>query len=153
MDINIKIRLQKFLSNAGIGSRRFCESLISNKEILVNGQIAELGCKVGLDDEVIYKSEIIHAKKNDLKVVLLNKPIGVLSSSINDRNRPIVFDLLPQSVGRPWISIGRLDVNSSGLMLFTNNGGFANYCMHPSNGFDKEYLVRARGNFNQKVKD
>ena len=63
MDINMQIRLQKFLSDAGIGSRRFCESLISNKEILVNGQIAELGCKVGLDDEVIYKSEIIHAKK------------------------------------------------------------------------------------------
>ena len=153
MDINMQIRLQKFLSDAGIGSRRFCESLISNKEILVNGQIAELGCKVGLDDEVIYKSEIIHAKKNDLKVILLNKPNGVLSSSINDRNRPIVFDLLPKSESRPWISIGRLDVNSSGLMLFTNNGGFANYCMHPSNGFDKEYLVRARGNFNQKVKD
>ena len=149
----MQIRLQKFLSDAGIGSRRFCESLISNKEILVNGQIAELGCKVGLDDEVIYKSEIIHAKKNDLKVILLNKPNGVLSSSINERNRQIVFDLLPKSESRPWISIGRLDVNSSGLMLFTNNGGFANYCMHPSNGFDKEYLVRARGNFNQKVKD
>ena len=77
----------------------------------------------------------------------------MLSSNVKEKNISIVFDFLPENEGREWISIGRLDINSSGLMLFTNNGGFANYCMHPSNGFDKEYLIRARGNFNQKVKD
>ena len=146
-------RLQKFLANSGLGSRRFCESLIKEGKILVNGKVAELGSKVGLSDEIFYEGKVISRAKSDLKVILLNKPEGVLSSNVKEKNRSIVFDFLPENEGREWISIGRLDINSSGLMLFTNNGGFANYCMHPSNGFDKEYLVRARGNFNQKVKN
>ena len=149
----MKIRLQKFLANNGIGSRRFCEKLIIDKKIFVNSEIAQLGCKVDSRDIVVYEGKRISEVKTDLKLILLNKPEGFLSSSKREKNKPIVFDLLPISINRDWIQIGRLDVNSSGLMLFTNSGDFANYCMHPSNGFDKEYLVRARGNFNQKVKD
>ena len=146
-------RLQKFLAESGLGSRRFCEDLIKKNQVMVNGDIAKLGCKVSSDDEVLYGGEVIRISKKELKVILLNKPEGALSSNTKEKNRSTVFDFLPENEGRDWISIGRLDINSSGLMLFTNNGGFANYCMHPSNGFDKEYLVRARGNFNQKVKD
>ena len=149
----MSMRLQKFLANYGIGSRRQCEALIKSKEIMVNGKIAELGCKVGPDDVVLYQNRHIELNKTDLKVILFNKPVGVLSSNIKDKNLPIVFNYLPNCDDRKWISIGRLDLNSCGLMLFTNKGGFANFCMHPSNGFDKEYLVRARGNFNQKIKE
>ena len=82
---------------------------------------------------------------------MLNKPVGVLSSSVREKKIPIVFDFLPNDIiSRNWISIGRLDINTSGLMLFTNDGGFANFCMHPSNMIDREYLVRARGDFNEE---
>ncbi len=94
-------------------------------------------------------NKIIKSRDVDLKVVMLNKPPGVLSSNAREKNLPIVFDYLPRSSNqREWISIGRLDINTSGLMLFTNDGVFANYCMHPSNTIDREYLVRARGEFN-----
>ena len=146
-------RLQKFLASAGIGSRRYCESLIKDRLIFVNGKIAKIGCSVSDEDEVIYDSKVIHASLEDLKVIMLNKPEGVVSSNAREKKLPIVFDYLPDDGNqRNWISIGRLDINTSGLMLFTNNGGFANKCMHPSYKVDKEYLVRARGDFNQDIK-
>ena len=84
---------------------------------------------------------------------MLNKPEGVVSSNKKEKNLPIVFDYLPKSnLNSRWISIGRLDINSSGLMLFTNDGTFANFCMHPSSMIDREYLVRARGEFTQEKK-
>jgi 23S rRNA pseudouridine2605 synthase len=147
-------RLQKFLAECGVGSRRFCESLIKDRKILVNGLVAELGCKVGLHDEVTYEDKNISIESTQLKVILLNKPEGVLSSAAREKKIPIVFDYLPNSTNqRNWISIGRLDINTSGLMLFTNNGDLANYCMHPSNTIDREYLVRARGNFSIEKKN
>ena len=85
---------------------------------------------------------------------MLNKPEGVLSSNKKEKNIPIVFDFLPEGKSKiRWISIGRLDINSSGLMLFTNDGTFANYCMHPSSSIDREYLVRARGDFTKEKKE
>ena len=147
-------RLQKFLAECGVGSRRFCESLIKDKKILVNGLVAELGSKVGLNDEVTYEDKNISIESSKLKVILLNKPEGVLSSAVREKKIPIVFDYLTNSTNqRNWISIGRLDINTSGLMLFTNNGDLANYCMHPSNTIDREYLVRARGNFSIEKKN
>jgi 23S rRNA pseudouridine2605 synthase len=146
-------RLQKFLASAGIGSRRYCESLIKDRLILVNGKIAKIGCSVSEKDEVLYDSKVIQPSLEDLKVIILNKPEGVVSSNAREKKLPIVFDYLPDDGNqRNWISIGRLDINTSGLMLFTNDGGFANKCMHPSYKVDKEYLVRARGDFNQDIK-
>ena len=85
---------------------------------------------------------------------MLNKPEGVLSSNKKEKNLPIVFDFLPsKDDDTRWISIGRLDINTSGLMLFTNDGKFANFCMHPSSLIDREYLVRARGEFNKEIKE
>lgn len=146
-------RLQKFLAKAGVGSRRFCEELIKSKKIKVNGNTAEIGVSVEITDVIEYEGNVISYVKSDLKLLMLNKPEGVVSSNKKEKNLPIVFDYLPKSnLNTRWISIGRLDINSSGLMLFTNDGTFANFCMHPSSMIDREYLVRARGEFTQEKK-
>ena len=147
-------RLQKFLAKSGIGSRRYCEELIRSKKIKVNGQIALIGATVNRNDEVEYDGNIISFNELEIKLLMLNKPEGVLSSNKKEKNIPIVFDFLPEGKSKTrWISIGRLDINSSGLMLFTNDGTFANYCMHPSSNIDREYLVRARGDFTKEKKE
>ena len=147
-------RLQKFLAKSGIGSRRYCEELIKSKKIKVNGQIALIGSSVNKNDEVEYDGKIISFTESEIRLLMLNKPEGVLSSNKKEKNIPIVFDFLPEGKSKiRWISIGRLDINSSGLMLFTNDGTFANYCMHPSSSIDREYLVRARGDFTKEKKE
>ena len=147
-------RLQKFLAKSGIGSRRHCEELIKSKKIKVNGQIALIGSSVNKNDEVEYDGNIISFTESEIRLLMLNKPEGVLSSNKKEKNIPIVFDFLPEGKSTiRWISIGRLDINSSGLMLFTNDGIFANYCMHPSSSIDREYLVRARGDFTKEKKE
>ena len=147
-------RLQKFLAKSGIGSRRYCEELIKSKKIKVNGQIALIGSSVNKNDEVEEDGNIISFTESEIRLWMLNKPEGVLSSNKKEKNIPIVFDFLPEGKSKTrWISIGRLDINSSGLMLFTNDGTFANYCMHPSSSIDREYLVRARGDFTKEKKE
>ena len=147
-------RLQKFLAKSGIGSRRYCEELIQSKKIKVNGHIALIGATVDKNDVVEYDGNVVSFIDSDTKLLLLNKPEGVLSSNKKEKNLPIVFDFLPEDKSKTrWISIGRLDINSSGLMLFTNDGTFANYCMHPSSMIDREYLVRARGDFTKEKKE
>ena len=147
------LRLQKFLAQAGLGSRRSCEQLIKDRKILVNGEIAELGSKVSEIDEVIHEGKKIVLKIADLKVIMLNKPPGVLSSRKDEKKIKLVFDFLPKTHNEPdWIAVGRLDINTSGLMLFTNDGVLAHELMHPSFEIDREYLVRARGYFNEQKK-
>ena len=147
-------RLQKFLAKSGIGSRRHCEELIKSKKIKVNGQIALIGSSVNKNDEVEYDGNIISFAESEIRLLMLHKPEGVLSSNKKEKNIPIVFDFLPEGKSKiRWISIGRLDISSSGLMLFTNDGTFANYCMHPSSSIDREYLVRARGDFTKEKKE
>jgi|TARA_B110000438_G_scaffold300342_1_gene352528 23S rRNA pseudouridine2605 synthase len=147
------LRLQKFLAQAGLGSRRSCEQLIKDRKILVNGEIAELGSKVSEIDEVIHEGKKVILKIADLKVIMLNKPPGVLSSRKDEKKIKLVFDFLPKTHNEPdWIAVGRLDINTSGLMLFTNDGVLAHELMHPSFEIDREYLVRARGYFNEQKK-
>ena len=147
------LRLQKFLAQAGLGSRRSCEQLIKDKKVFVNGAVASLGAKVSEADEVVFDNQKIVLKSAELKVVMLNKPRGVLSSKKDDKKIKLVFDFLPKVENEPdWIAVGRLDINTSGLMLFTNDGGMAHQLMHPSFEIDREYLVRARGNFNEQKK-
>ena len=146
-------RLQKFLARSGIGSRRDCEKLIKSKKVIVNGQIAEIGSSVNKNDIVEYNGKTLSFIQTEIKLLILNKPEGVLSSTKREKDMPIVFDFLPESNKKMrWISVGRLDINSSGLMLFTNDGEFANFCMHPSSMIDREYLVRARGDFSNEIK-
>jgi 23S rRNA pseudouridine2605 synthase len=147
------LRLQKYLAQAGIGSRRSCEQLIKDRKILVNGAVAELGSKVSETDEVYYEGKKVSLKIADLKVIMLNKPPGVLSSRKDEKKIKLVFDYLPKTHNEPdWIAVGRLDINTSGLMLFTNDGTLAHQLMHPSFEVDREYLVRARGNFDEQKK-
>ena len=146
-------RLQKFLARSGIGSRRDCEKLIKLNKVFVNGQIAKIGCSINKNDIVEYDGKTLSFIKTEIKLLILNKPEGVLSSTKREKDIPIVFDFLPESkLKTRWISVGRLDINSSGLMLFTNDGEFANFCMHPSSLIDREYLVRARGDFSNEKK-
>ena len=147
------LRLQKFLAQAGLGSRRSCEQLIKDKKVYVNGAVASLGAKVSEADEVVFDNQKIVLKSAELKVVMLNKPRGVLSSKKDDKKIKLVFDFLPKVENEPdWIAVGRLDINTSGLMLFTNDGGMAHQLMHPSFEIDREYLVPARGHFNEQKK-
>ena len=147
------LRLQKYLAQAGLGSRRSCEQLIKDRKILVNGDVAELGAKVSESDEVYYEGKKVSLKIADLKVIMLNKPPGVLSARKDEKKIKLVFDYLPKTHNEPdWIAVGRLDINTSGLMLFTNDGTLAHQLMHPSFEVDREYLVRARGNFDEQKK-
>ena len=147
------LRLQKFLAQAGLGSRRSCEQFIKDNRVSVNGKVAALGTKVSENDEVTFDGNRVLPKASDLKVIMLNKPRGVLSSKKDDRKIKLVFDFLPKVFNEPdWIAVGRLDINTSGLMLFTNDGKLAHQLMHPSFEIDREYLVRARGNFNEQKK-
>ena len=145
------LRLQKFLAQAGLGSRRSCEQFIKDNRVSVNGKVAALGTKVSENDEVTLDGNRVLPKAADLKVIMLNKPRGVLSSKKDDKKIKLVFDFLPKVFNEPdWIAVGRLDINTSGLMLFTNDGKLAHQLMHPSFEIDREYLVRARGNFNEQ---
>ena len=145
------LRLQKFLAQAGLGSRRSCEQLIKDNKVFVNGKVAVIGTKVAENDEVIFDGKRVLLKTADLKVIMLNKPRGVLSSKKDDKKIKLVFDFLPKVSNEPdWIAVGRLDINTSGLMLFTNDGTLAHKLMHPSFEIDREYLVRARGNFDEQ---
>ena len=147
------LRLQKFLAQAGIGSRRSCEQLIKDSKIFINGKVATLGEKVSENDEVIFEGQRILSKSANLKVIILNKPRGVLSAKKDDKKIKLIFDFLPKIQNEPdWIAVGRLDINTSGLMLFTNDGNLAHQIMHPSFKIDREYLVRARGHFNDQKK-
>ncbi len=146
-------KLQKFLSRAGIGSRRFCEKLIHNGEVTINNKIASIGDRVNDSDHIIYKDNIIKPKKSKTRLLLLNKPEGVLCSSKRINDSKIIYDFIPNEFNEQrWICIGRLDQNTSGLIFFTNDGDFANFCMHPSSNFDREYLVRAKGNFDESIR-
>ena len=146
-------RLQKFLAKSGIGSRRYCEELIKSGKVIVNGEIPKIGISVGEHDIVELDGKVISLTEAETKLLMLHKPEGVLSSSKREKDIPIIFDFLPKTTPKiRWISIGRLDINSSGLILFTNDGDFANFCMHPSSMIDREYLVRARGAFNEQKK-
>ena len=147
------LRLQKFLAQAGLGSRRSCEQLIRDNKVYVNGKLAVLGTKVTETDEVTFEGERVLLRIADLKVIMLNKPRGVLSSKKDSKEIKLVFDFLPKVQNEPdWIAVGRLDINTSGLMLFTNDVSLAHQLMHPSFKIDREYLVRARGNFNEQKK-
>ena len=147
------LRLQKFLAQAGLGSRRSCEQFIKDNKVFVNGKVAVIGTKVAENDEVIFDGKRVLLKTADLKVIMLNKPRGVLSSKKDDKKIKLVFDFLPKVHDEPdWIAVGRLDINTSGLMLFTNDGAFAHQLMHPLFKIDREYLVRARGNFDEQKK-
>ncbi len=143
-------RLQKLIANAGYGSRRWAERLIEQGRVSLNNHDAKLGDKAVLNDKVRIDGKLIDLKRYaepETKVLILNKQAGFICSNKDTEGRKSVFDLLPENTR--WIMVGRLDLNTSGLLLFTNNGELANKLMHPSAQIDREYAVRVLG----KVKE
>ena len=139
-------KLQKILATAGLGSRRELEKWISNGRVSVNGSIAKLGDRALSSDRISVDGRPIKINSdNSPRVLMYNKPEGQVSTSSDPEGRPTVFDQLPKlSVGR-WIAVGRLDINTSGLLLFTTHGELANRLMHPSYEVKREYMVRIHG--------
>lgn len=141
-------RLQKILSQAGLGSRREMERWIESGWIQVNGQPTKLGDLAGPEDKITVKGKLItNPLKTSYKtrILLYHKPIGEISSRQDPKHPKTVFDNLPHLKEGRWVQVGRLDLNTSGLLIFTNNGELANRLMHPKYELEREYAVRVYG--------
>ena len=146
-------KLQKVLANAGQGSRREMEKWIVQARISVNGKIATLGDRVEPTDKIRVDGNLLtnRQEKAVCRMLMYNKPEGELCSRKDPEGRPTVFDRLPVIKDGRWIAVGRLDVNTSGLLLFTNDGELANRLMHPSHEIEREYSVRVFGEVDQPM--
>ena len=149
-------RVQKILSMLGVLSRRECEKNIIKGLVKVNNVIATLGTKVKIGDLITFNknqyavsSAIFNSK---IEILLYHKPCGEIVTSNDNANRKTVFERLPDIDGK-WINIGRLDLETSGLLLFTNNGDIANKMMHPSSNISRKYEVTIKGSFNDLKKE
>jgi 23S rRNA pseudouridine2605 synthase len=141
-------RIQKLLARAGYGSRREVERWIEQGQISVNGVQAGLGDKASLEDTIHLKGKLLSLNRLTSfrpRILAYHKPEGELVSRKDDQGRKTVFDHLPSMQSSRWISVGRLDLNSAGLLLFTNDGELANRLMHPSSEIEREYAVRVLG--------
>ncbi|AWM80365.1 23S rRNA pseudouridylate synthase B [Gammaproteobacteria bacterium ESL0073] len=146
-------RIQKILSHLGIGSRRDIERWIADGRVKVNGMVATLGQRlegnetITVDDRVVSIKELAPLRR----VIIYNKPEGEVCTRSDPEGRPTVFERLPRLKTGRWINIGRLDINTSGLLLFTTDGELANRLMHPSYQMDREYAVRVRGEVTEEM--
>ncbi len=146
-------KLQKILAQVGIGSRREMERWIEQGRVELNGEVAKLGERAGPDDELkVDGKKVEHAKAAPRRVLVYNKPEGEVCTRNDPDGRPTVFDRLPRIKGERWIAVGRLDINTAGLLLFTTDGELANKLMHPStNTVDREYAVRVAGDVTPEI--
>ncbi|MBI5889181.1 MAG: pseudouridine synthase [Nitrosomonadales bacterium] len=146
-------RLQKVLAQAGIGSRREMEEWISAGRVTVNGTVATLGMRVSEGDKVQVDGRQIRLRLQEEqampRVLLYHKQEGEIVSRDDPKERASVFDALPKLHGQKWIAIGRLDFNTSGLLIFTTSGELANRLMHPRFEVEREYAVRVQGELTQ----
>ncbi len=139
-------KLQKVLARAGLGSRREMERWISDQRVTVDGATATLGDRVSHGARIQVDGRQVDVVKDDAtRVIIYHKPEGEISTRSDPEGRRTVFDRLPKLDHGRWISIGRLDFNTSGLMLFTTDGELANTLMHPSSSIEREYMVRVHG--------
>ena len=141
------VRIQKVLAQIGVGSRREIEKAIIEKRISVNNKLAEIGQLISNDDKIIFDGKLINLNYDEAlpRILIYSKPEGEIVSESDPKGRATVFDHLPQIKNAKWISIGRLDFNTSGLLIFTSYGEFANRLMHPRYEIEREYSVRVLG--------
>lgn len=141
LEINEKTRLQAYLAHCGVASRRACEQIILDGRVTVNGNVVtELGTKVCTEDKVCVDGKAVHLEARKC-YVLLNKPAGYVCSSSDEKGRQVAADLLRDSYKERLYNVGRLDMYSKGMILFTNDGDFAAKLSHPSSQIEKEYIV------------
>ena len=141
-------RLHKVLANAGLGSRRMLEQRIQSGEVELNGAPAEIGMSVKAGDRVVMDGKqfvVATDNRDDAEVLIYHKPEGVLTTRDDPEGRPNVFEQLPRLKGARWVAVGRLDINTTGLLLLTTDGELANGLMHPRSGLEREYLCRVHG--------
>jgi len=143
-------KLQKVLARAGLGSRREMEKWIAEGRVKLAGRIAELGDRVCDTAEIeVDGKPLSRASAESVRCLLYHKPTGEVCTRKDPEGRRTVFENLPRVKGGRWISIGRLDYNTSGLLLFTTDGELANALMHPSAVIEREYLVRVMGQWDE----
>jgi 23S rRNA pseudouridine2605 synthase len=141
-------KLQKVLARAGIGSRREMERWIASGRITINAEVAQLGDRVTWRDHISVDGKpvtVVSPNNVERRVLIYNKPEGEIVTRSDPENRATVFDKLPRLKGERWIAVGRLDINTAGLLLFTTDGELANALMHPSTSIEREYAVRVMG--------
>ncbi len=146
-------KLQKILAQVGLGSRREMERWIEQGRVQLNGELAKLGERAGPSDEIeVDGKKVSRAEVVPRRVLVYNKPEGEVCTRNDPDGRPTVFDRLPRIKGERWIAVGRLDINTAGLLLFTTDGELANKLMHPStNTVDREYAVRVAGEVTPEI--
>jgi 23S rRNA pseudouridine2605 synthase len=139
-------RIQKVMASTGIASRREAEAWIKEGKVSVNGRVIEVGAKVNPNDRILVNGKPLRIKQQkNAKVLAYHKPVGEICSRKDPAGRKTVFEALPRLRGSRWISVGRLDYNTSGLLLFTTDGELANRLTHPSSRLEREYLCRVQG--------
>ncbi|WP_354625133.1 23S rRNA pseudouridine(2605) synthase RluB [Psychromonas sp. MME2] len=147
-------KLQKVLARAGLGSRRKMETIIAEGRVSLDGKIVQLGERVTEDQVIRVDGHVVKNKTAETvvcRILAYNKPEGEICTRSDEEGRKTVFERLPRLNGARWISIGRLDINTSGLLLFTTDGEFANKMMHPSNEVEREYAVRVFGDVDEAM--
>ena len=150
----MKTRIHKILADHGIGSRRGIESLIKQRKVKVNGELATLGQLVSEHDIFEVEGRTVRLSKKDpskKRILMYNKKVGEISSINDPDHKKTIFDSLPKLKSGRWVSVGRLDINTSGLILFTNDGSLANQLMHPSSNIEREYIARVHGQVTDQI--
>ena len=150
----MKTRIHKILADHGIGSRRGIESLIKQRKVKVNGELATLGQIVSEHDIFEVEGRTVRLSKKDpskKRILMYNKKVGEISSRNDPDHKKTIFDSLPKLKSGRWVSVGRLDINTSGLILFTNDGTLANQLMHPSSNIEREYIARVHGQVTDQI--
>lgn len=147
-------KLQKALARLGLGSRRQMEEVIRGGRVSINGKVAGIGDRVGQGDEIRVDGRLLrYTAENEKRrrVLMYYKPEGEVCSTQDREGRPTVFERLPPLTNDRWVMVGRLDINSTGLLLFTNDGELAHRLMHPSNEIEREYAVRVMGEVTPEI--